>query len=203
MYGILTMVNRLAVLSFLFVCLGCAKSMERQTQDQVRTFAKASLGQKQVEVENIRAIGDHAVAEIQITTGVKMIKKDGEWVIEEVRVGDRHWEKAEDLLTVVRDKRTGNTLQQMDQIAEGIAHYSKVQGETPQVTNFEELIDLLSPRFLERIIRIDGWANPFSYQTQGRDNYDLRSSGPDGALETADDLVNSVQKGPAEDILIQ
>lgn len=190
-------------MSLLFVCLGCAKSLEKQAQDQVRTFAKASLGQKQVEVENIRSIGDHAVAEIQITTGVKMIKKDGEWIIEEVRIGDRHWEKAEDLLTVVREKRTGNTLQQMDQIAKGIARYSIVQGETPQVKNFEELMNLLSPRFLERIIRTDGWANPFSYQTQGGDNYDLRSAGPDGALETADDLMNSIQKGPTEDILIQ
>lgn len=203
MCGIFIMVSRLAVLSFLFVCLGCAKSLEKQAQDQVRTFAKASLGQEQVKVENIRDLGDHAVAEVQITTGVKMIKKDGEWFIEEVRIGDRHWEKAEDLLTLVREKRSENTLQKMDQIAKGIARYSKVQRETPQVTNFEELMDLLSPRFLERIIRIDGWANPFSYQTQGRDNYDLRSAGPDGALKTADDLVNSTQKGPTENILIQ
>lgn len=193
MCGTLVIVNRLAVLSFLIACLGCAKNLEKQAQEQVRTFAKASLGQKQVEVKNVRAIGDHAVAEIQITTGVKMIKKEGEWIIEEVRIGDRHWEKAEDLLTVVHEKRTGKTLQQMGQIAEGIARYSKVQGETPQVTNFEALMDLLSPRFFEGIIRIDAWANPFSYQTQGKDNYDLRSAGPDGALETADDLVNSLQ----------
>jgi hypothetical protein len=61
----------------LMATLSCGKSLERQIRDQVRTFDGASLDQEQVEVTNVQEMGDHATAEVQITTGVKMIKENG------------------------------------------------------------------------------------------------------------------------------
>ncbi len=55
--------------------------MERQIQDQVRTFENASLSDRQVEVDNVREMGDHAVADVRITTAVRLIKKDGKWSV--------------------------------------------------------------------------------------------------------------------------
>ena len=188
-YAILANVKRLVLFLILLGSLGCGKNLERQVQEQVRTFDQASLSDQQVEVLNVQEIGDHAVAEVRITTAVRLVKKDGTWVIEEFRIGDRRWERAEHILAVINEKRTETTLQQMDLITEGIRRYTALNHQIPQVSSFEDLMDLLSPQFQDRVVRIDAWSNPFSYQTIGTDKYDLKSAGPDGNLETPDDLV--------------
>ncbi len=135
--------------------------MERQIQDQIRTFDNASLADNQVKVDNVRELGDHAVAEVQITTAVRLIKKDGKWLIEKFRIGDRRWERAEHILAVINEQRTETTLQQMSLIREGIRRYADLNNQTPQVASFEELMDILSPQFQSPIVRIDAWSNPF------------------------------------------
>jgi len=50
------------------------------------------------------------------------------------------------------------------------------------------LIDHLSPQYLVRIIRLDPWHNPYLYQGE-REHFILRSAGPDGKPNTADDIV--------------
>ncbi len=181
--------KRLGLLFILLGLLGCGKNLERQVQEQVRTFDHASLSEQQVEVQNVKEIGDHAVAEVRITTAVRLIKKDGTWVIEEFRVGDRRWERAEHILAVINEKRTETTLQQMGLITEGIRSYAALNHQIPQVSSFEELMDILSPQFHNQVVRIDAWSNSFSYQAIGTDEYDLKSAGPDGNLGTSDDLV--------------
>ena len=192
-YAILANVKRLGLFLILLGSFACGRSLERQIQDQVRTFDNASLADNQVEVENVREIGDHAVAEVQITTAVRLVKKDGKWVIEEFRIGDRRWERAEHILAVINEKRTGTTLQQMSLIREGIRRYADLNNQIPQVASFEELIDLLSPQFQSRIVRIDAWSNPFFYRALGVNDYVLSSAGPDGSLGTPDDLVAGSQ----------
>ena len=174
-------------LSLLFLS-GCAKSLEKQIAEQVRTFEKASLGEEQVEVRNIQRSRGQAIAEVQITTAVKLSEKEGKWIIEEVRIGDRRWEKAEHILAVIGEKRSQTTVGQLELISESIRSYQQVNAQVPQVATFEELTDLLSPRFLHPLIRIDAWSNRFSYQATGTHAYDLKSAGPDGHLGTTDDL---------------
>ncbi|MEE8348834.1 MAG: type II secretion system protein GspG [Acidobacteriota bacterium] len=167
--------------------------MENQIRTQVRTFDGASLDENQVEVTNLRELGDHATAEIQITTGVKLVKKDGKWLIEEFRIGDRRWEKAEHILALINEKRTTTTLDQMDLISEGIERYARLNQRIPQVFDSEELATLLFPRFQSQFTPTDGWANPFSYQPRGEREYELRSLGPDGRFGTPDDLIARTQ----------
>ncbi len=188
-YAILAKVKRLSLFLILLGSLGCGKNLERQIQEQVRTFDNASLSKQQVEVQNVKEIGDHAVAEIRITTAVRLIKKDGTWVIEEFRIGDRRWERAEHILVVINEERTETTLQQLNLITEGIRRYADLNHQIPQVSRFEELMDILSPQFHNPVVRIDAWSNPFSYEAIGANEYDLKSAGPDGNLGTPDDLV--------------
>jgi len=117
-YAILANVKRLGLFLILLGSLGCGKSLERQVQEQIRTFDHASLSKQQVEVQNVKEIGDHAVAEVRITTAVRLVKKDGTWVIEEFRIGDRRWERAEHILAVINEERTETTLQQLNLITE-------------------------------------------------------------------------------------
>jgi general secretion pathway protein G len=47
--------------------------------------------------------------------------------------------------------------------------------------------------YLKSDIPVDPWGRPYLYEFPGKSNpsgYDLRSSGPDGQTNTADDLVN-------------
>ncbi len=48
--------------------------------------------------------------------------------------------------------------------------------------------------YLKSDIPLDPWQHPYLYEFPGRVNasgYDLRSAGPDGQLNTADDIVNA------------
>jgi hypothetical protein len=182
--AILANVKKLGLFLILLGSLGCGKNLEKQVQEQVRTFDHASLSEEQVEVQNVKEIGDHAVAEVRITTAVRLVKKNGTWVIEEFRIGDRRWERAEHILAILNEERAETTLQQLNLITEGIRHYTDLNHQIPQVSSFEELMDLLSPQFHNRVVRIDAWSNPFSYQAIGSDEYDLKSAGPDGDLGT-------------------
>lgn len=167
----------------------CGKRIESQVQETVRVFDNALLSADAVEIQSVRKSGDHVIAEIKVTTAVKMKRKDGRWVIEEIRIGDRRWEKAEHILFVINEQRSETTRRQLTLISEGIRRYKERNGKVPQVPDYETLIDLLSPRYLDQIIRIDAWSNPFSYQSSSENTFELRSTGPDGAFGTQDDLL--------------
>ena len=185
--------RRFALFLILVATVSCGKSVEKQIRDQVRTFDGASLDKKQVKVTNVQEMGDHATAEVQITTGVKVVKKDGKWVIEEFRIGDRRWEKAEHILALINEERTTTTLEQINLITEGIARYANLNQRIPQVSDSDELATLLFPRFQSRFTPTDAWANPFFYRPRGDREYELRSLGPDGRFGTPDDLVAKIQ----------
>jgi hypothetical protein len=181
--------RKLVLFWVLIAATSCGKTVEKQIRDQVRTFDGAALDEKQVEVTNVREMGDHATAEILITTGVKMVKNNGQWVIEEFRIGDRRWEKAEHILALINEKRSATTLEQMNLITEGIERFSNLNLQIPQVSSSEKLAELLFPRFLSQFTPVDAWTNPFYYRPRGAREYELRSLGPDGHFGTPDDLI--------------
>jgi len=184
--------NLVPIILLLTLC-SCGKSIGKQVKEQVRTIDGALLGKKQVKVKNVKRVGDVAVAEVEVTTGVKLGKKKGKWVIEEIQIGDRHWEKVEHILEVIEKKRIESSSGQMKQIISGIQRFAAAKGQVPQVESFRELTDLLSPEFLNPTIRIDAWSNGFFYEVVGEHGYDLHSPGPDGRFQTPDDLVVSVR----------
>jgi hypothetical protein len=170
--------------------LACGKSLDQQVQEQVRTAGNARLDAEAVEVLSVRESGDQAIAEINIKTAVRMRKEGNDWVLDEVRLGDRRWEDVDRILEALDDSRKAETLSQLGKIAKGISRYVEDSGEVPQVMSYEELIDTLNPRYLPDVIRVDSWWKPFGYEPKGAAMYDLRSAGPDGEFHTEDDLVN-------------
>lgn len=175
--------------ALLLLLSGCGKDLEGQLQEQVRTLDNAQLKPEQVEVVNIRAQGDEAVAEVTIKTAVKMRKQGNEWVLDEVSLGGGRWEKVDRILRAVNQDRSDETLRQMEAVRGGIDRYRAREGEVPQVRNFVALIDVLAPRDLATVIRIDSWGNQFFYRAFDADSYEIRSTGPDARVYTDDDLV--------------
>lgn len=185
--------RRVVLFLMLVTTFSCGKSVENQIRDQVRTFDRASLNDRQIEITNVQRLGDHATAEVQITTGVKMVKENGKWVIEEFQIGAQHWEKVEHIATLINQKRSETTLELMNSITEGIERYTKLNLEIPQVSDFGELATILFPNYQNEFTPIDAWAKPFSYRPSGAQQYELRSLGPDGNFGTPDDLVVNVR----------
>jgi len=177
-----------ALLLILLLVPGCGKSMEKQIQDQVRTLGGASLDREQVQITGIQEMGDYAIAEVQVSTAVKLRKERDQWILDEVRLGDRRWERAENILKALNQERAEATLRQLQSIQQGIQKYESQNGSVPQVASFEALIDVLTPKYESQVIRIDAWSNSFYYRAAGTHRYSLRSGGGDGRVGTEDDL---------------
>ncbi len=164
--------------------------MEQQTEQQVRTLSGADWHKDQIKVSNIRQkVGGHAIADVTVTVPVTLKQEDGKWRLDEVRLDDEWWESVDRIVAAIQASRAESTRRQMDAIRQGLDRFYGANGHIPQATSFVELIDQLNPRFLDSVIRLDGWKSPFAYATLGPDRYVLTSPGPDRKLGTSDDIV--------------
>ena len=176
---------------FGFLVLGlanCGKSLDRQIADSVRTFDGLSLDQEQVEILTAQESGDTILAEIRVTTAVRLVRSEGKWELADIRLGDRRWENVDHILTLLDEQRLETTKGRLRELRQAMHRHLDSEGTVPQVETFPALVDALYPGFLERAVRLDAWANPFIYEVISAREYDLRSAGPDGADGTMDDL---------------
>ena len=92
------------ILVILLTMSAGGRTLDKQVRSQVSKVGQASLGKNQVIVKNIRQVKDSAVAEIEISTAVKMKRNKEKWVIEEIRIADRRWEKVDHILAFDRKR---------------------------------------------------------------------------------------------------
>jgi hypothetical protein len=181
------------LLSVLFLS-GCAKNLDRQIKEAVAHFDNFDLSSSEVEVLSTQEVGGSATAQIRVKTAVKLVKKNGQWVVDEVRIGDRRWEKADHILAVLRTQRTEETRKELQLISEGIRRYLDRQGTLPQVSNFHDLVTVLIPQYLHQVVELDAWSNPFVYRRISPQVAEIRSNGADGLYGTQDDLTERIEK---------
>lgn len=179
----------LVLLATVFITLGCGKSLEKQTREQVRTLGGAELDAKSVEVTNAKASGSRATADVVIRTAVTLRKEGQDWVLDEVRLADRRWEKVDRIVAAVESSRYEETRADIQAVLGAIGRYRRDHGELRDVRNFVELIDLLNPIYLDRVIRLDAWQRPLRFKLEDDGRFEIRSDGPDGKRGTDDDLV--------------
>ena len=167
---------------------GCGKSLDRQVADSVRTFDGLSLDHERVEILSARESGDTILAEVRVTTAVRLVRTTGKWQLAEIRLGDRRWEKADHILTWLDEQRVETTRDQLRQLRQAMQSHLDAEGTVPQVETFAALVDVLYPVFLKEAVRLDAWSNPFLYEATSAREYGLRSSGADGIDGTTDDI---------------
>lgn len=172
----------------ILLLVSCGRSIEKQARDQVRRLSNADLEKKQVSVFNVNEMGDVATAEIDIHTAVKMRRKDGNWLIEEIRLGNRKWEDIHRIVEALEQVRRNDTMADMERIRDAVMNYIQQNGPLPLETDFVTMINLLSPGFLEEPIREDAWDNPFILLVTN-EGFQIRSTGSDGRPGNSDDLV--------------
>ncbi len=130
-----------------------------------------------------------ALVEALITVEFRFTKPaGGAWRVAGVRTGKRTWIDAETLLTAVNDEKSRRARAELDQIAQALDDFRAQRGSYLETKSLRVLIDFLSPRYLVSVIRVDPWLRPYFYEGT-RDQFTLRSSGPDGKENTGDDIV--------------
>jgi hypothetical protein len=109
------------------------------------------------------------------------------WRVTELRTGSHDWVKLEPLLAAVNEKKQKKARTDLESIAKALERFRKDRGYYVVSDSHAVAIDHLNPRYLSRVIRVDPWHKPYEYQGE-RDHFILRSAGPDGKENTADDI---------------
>ncbi len=151
-----------------------------------------SLEKKDIEVVNVMQVsGSEAIAETRLKTAFRLERVRGQWVVREVRLGHGQWEKVSDLIQTLEAAKIEETREMLNRIAEGIRRYQEANGALPSFKDYIQLSDLLSPKYMTPLLRLDAWRRPFWADRSGSNSVVVRSAGPDGRYFTADDLIRS------------
>ena len=126
------------------------------------------------------------VAWIQVEA--RLMNESGGWKVTELRTGNRDWLKVEPLLAALNQAKRETAHAELITIAQALERFRSERGSYLISDNQAAAIDHLSPRYLARVIRVDPWKQPYTYQGQ-RDRFTLSSSGPDRKEATADDII--------------
>lgn len=123
----------------------------------------------------------------------------GAWRVAGVRTGARDWVDPEVVLSALNNEKVVGARADLEAIAKALEDFRGQRGFYVASKSEAVLIDFLSPRYLSRVIRLDPWRRPYLYEGT-RDQFTLRSTGPDGKENTGDDIVLSK---PARSVAIQ
>jgi len=176
---------------------GCAgRSIgNNHARDVILKTPQGALEKEDVEVTKVTQVGgSEAIAETQLKTAFRLEKVNGEWVVREVRIGHRQWEKVSNLAAALEAVKTDETRTMLTRIADSIRKYRENTGSLPVFKDFIALSDQLSPRYMTPLIRIDSWRQPLEAERPDADTIVLRSAGPDTRFGTPDDISLTVTR---------
>jgi hypothetical protein len=132
-----------------------------------------------------------ALVDALVTADFQFSKQqNGAWRVNGVRTGAHNWVDPQTLLDAVTEHKDQTARADMETLARALADFYKQRGSYVETKNHAVLVNFLSPKYLSRIIRLDPWRRPYVYEGT-RDHFTLRSLGPDGKENTADDIVVS------------
>jgi hypothetical protein len=154
----------------------------------IATLAGIKLPSGAVRVKEISPMGSSAVVVAQVETAFRFVKEGGKWRVAEIRTGDRRWEDLDLLVRAVNAEKAERARAELETLATALESFRRERGFYVVGKTEGVLVDHLNPRYLERIVRIDPWHNPYLYEGAA-DAYTLRSAGPDGKENTGDDVV--------------
>jgi hypothetical protein len=174
----------------------CSCTAARLSHDEARKKI-AEIGRSQlvpdaIEIRRIVSQSENeAIAEANITLAFqfKRANPNANWKIEAVRLGDRDWISLDELLAAINEGRRRTTTDSMQQLSAAVEKYRTTNGTLPNARDIVALTDILHPRYMDLLVREDGWGNPIDYQVTGPATFRLVSRGPDGREGTTDDIV--------------
>jgi hypothetical protein len=162
----------------------------KEARKLIARMAGINLPSDAVRVKSVSSLGSSAVVVAQIETAFRFVNENDKWRVAEIRTGDRNWEDVDSLLRALNAEKTSRVRAEMETIATALEAFKRERGAYIEAKSEAQLIDTLSPRYLARVIRVDAWHRPYEYEGT-RNSFVLRSVGPDGKPNTADDITRS------------
>lgn len=160
-----------------------------EARRMIARMAGIQLPSDGVHVKEVSTTGNTAVVVAQVETAFRFVKGDNnKWRIAEIRTGDRRWEDIDLLVKALNVEKTARARAELDSIATALEAYRREHGFYVDAKSEGRLVDLLNPRYLARVVRVDPWHQPYAYEG-ARTSFVLRSSGPDGKPGTSDDVT--------------
>jgi hypothetical protein len=161
----------------------------KEARKLIARLAGIELPSDAVRVKEVSSSGNTAIVVAQVETAFRMVKDDRDkWRVTEIRTGDRHWEDLDTLMRALNVEKTARARAELESIATALESFRRERGSYVESKSEAALIDILNPRFLARVIRVDPWHQPYEYEGE-RTTFVLRSAGPDGKPNTADDIL--------------
>ncbi len=161
----------------------------KEARGIIARMAGIQLPSDAVRIKDISTSGNSAIVVAQVETAFRLVKGDNDkWRVAEIRTGDRRWEDVDTLMKALNVEKAARARAELESIATALESYRRERGAYLESKSEAALIDHLSPHYLARVIRIDPWHQPYEY-AGSRTSFVLRSSGPDGKPNTADDVT--------------
>ncbi len=182
----------LAVVLALCGCSGSKPIRKLKVRDLVVQLPDGVFDREDITVDTVNQVGGgDAIAVVNIRTALKLRKTGKDWRIQEIRIGNHRWERLEDILQALDDIKTQRTREALLEVLAATEQYRRKKGALPDFTDYVSLSDMLSPQYLPRVVRVDGWQNPFMARRTGPSTLLLFSAGPDGQFGSSDDITKT------------
>ena len=161
----------------------------KEARTLIAKMAGIALPSDAVRIKDISSFGNGVVVVAQVETAFKLVKGDNDkWRVAEIRTGDRRWEDVDLLVKALNVEKSARARAELESVATALESYKRERGSYVKSDKEGVLIDHLNPRYLARVIRVDPWHQPYVYEGT-RERFTLRSSGPDGKPNAADDVT--------------
>lgn len=132
-----------------------------------------------------------SVVEAQVEAEFHLEKAtNGKWAVTKIRTGSSQWRDIESLVRSVDEQKRVRARRELETVATALEIFRRTRGFYVTATSEAVLIDQLTPRYLNQVIRVDPWHRPYRYEGT-RDRFILRSLGADGKAGTDDDVTIS------------
>ena len=186
-----------SVFGLTFICLllalVCGRAADELSAGQARKLIANMAGSKlptsAVRVRSVSVSGSSAIVEAQVETAFRFERgNEGKWRVAEIRTGDDRWEDVGAIERAVNAEKAERARAELESLATALEAFRRERGFYVVATDERALEDHLNPRYLARVLRVDPWHKPYLYEG-ARDSYTLRSAGPDGKEDTADDII--------------
>jgi|WetSurSiteA1Bulk_404760.scaffolds.fasta_scaffold12956_2 hypothetical protein len=183
------------LISVLLLTACGGRSMNKNlARDLIIEIPGETLEKEDIDVVKVMQVsGSEAIAETTLKTAFRLEKSRGKWVVREVRVGHGQWEKTTNLFQTLELVKSKETSEMLGKIDEAIRKYRDANSALPVFKDYIGLSDLLSPKYITPLPRLDSWRRPFRAEITQQNSIVIRSAGPDGRYHTDDDLSRTIQ----------
>jgi hypothetical protein len=184
----------LLIAALILTACGGRKISADIAADAITGIPGESFAKKDVEVVAVRQTSGSAIVETKLHAAFRLEKVQNKWVVQEVRLGHGQWEKTSNFEQALKIIRIEETRKMLNRIAEAILKYRESKGILPVFKDYVSLSDILSPIYLDPLIRLDAWNRPLEAFPHDSNSILLLSAGPDGKSGTADDISKVISQ---------